>query len=100
MDAPRLRVETIGELTGRINARKSVGGEDLTAAQVDELIERRAVIIRRVKGRVVERINSHTTLEVDRVVRDVNAHAPVAVRQVLCPDLPPCERGRRSLRRG
>jgi len=80
-------METIGELTKQINARKSVGGVDLTAAQVEVLVARRAVMIARVKARV--RVNAHTTAEANRTIGAVNAHTSAVLKQAVCPDLPP-----------
>ena len=46
---------TLGELNIQINSRKSVGGADLTAEQMEELLALRLVIMQRIKSRVVER---------------------------------------------
>ena len=46
---------TLGELNIQINSRKSVGGADLTAEQMEELLALHLVIMQRIKSRVVER---------------------------------------------
>ena len=49
------KIQTLGELNIQINSRKTVGGADLTAEQMGELLALRLVIMNRIKSRVVER---------------------------------------------
>ena len=49
------KMQTLGELNLQINSRKTVGGADLTAEQMEELLALRLVIMNRIKSRVAER---------------------------------------------
>ena len=67
---------SLGELNLQINSGKSVGGADLTAGEITELLERRAVIVRRIKANVAEQ-------RAQRIIDTVNAHTDAALPRAL-----------------